>query len=116
MTDTSLEIEEYLKQISKIEESLDESLKKEDFDIFSKFLENRYEILKKLEQFKDNPSVKNMTDKILKKDKERSQIINNKIESLKENQLTVQSSKKAMKNGYLKVEESIARHRINKSG
>jgi len=109
-------IEEIISKINQKEKILDDSLKNDDFEAFSKSLEERFKLLKQLEPFKNEMTVKNVTESILKKDSERSKTIEDKMRKIKVDQFNVQTSKKAMKKGYLKIEESISRHKINKSG
>ncbi|KUK79980.1 MAG: Uncharacterized protein XD96_1724 [Petrotoga mobilis] len=109
-------LEEIISEINKKEKNLDDSLKNDDFQTFSKLLEERFELLKQLEPFKTETAVKNVIENILKKDSERSKNIEEKMQKIKVDQINVQVSKKAMKKGYLKIEESISRHKINKSG
>lgn len=109
-------LKEIINEINKKEKALDDSLKTDDFGTFSKLLEERFELLKQLEPFKTETSVKNIIENILKKDSERSKSIEEKMKKIKGDQFNVQVSKKAMKKGYLKVEESLSRHKINKSG
>ncbi|MDY6895292.1 MAG: hypothetical protein SVO01_07765 [Thermotogota bacterium] len=116
MNTPNIIIEEIISKINKKEETLDDSLKNDDFETFSKTLEERFELLKQLEPFKTETAVKNVIENILKKDSERSKSIEEKMRRIKGDQLNVQMSKKAMKKGYLKIEESISRHKINKSG
>jgi succinate dehydrogenase/fumarate reductase flavoprotein subunit len=116
MNTPNIIIEEIISKINKKEETLDDSLKNDDFETLSKTLEERFELLKQLEPFKTETAVKNVIENILKKDSERSKSIEEKMRKIKGDQFNVQMSKKAMKKGYLKIEESISRHKINKSG
>ncbi len=109
-------IEELISKINKKENTLDDSLENDNFEIFSKTLEERLELLKQLEPFKNELAVKNVLEKILKKDSERSKSIEEKMKKIKGDQFNVQVSKKAMKKGYLKIEESLSRHKINRGG
>ncbi|PNR97887.1 hypothetical protein X927_10400 [Petrotoga mexicana DSM 14811] len=116
MNTPNIPIEEIISKINKTEEILDGSLKNNDFETFSKTLEERFELLKQLEPFRTEITVKNIIENILKKDSERSKSIEKKMRKIKDDQFNVQVSKKAMKKGYLKIEESMSRHKINKSG
>jgi len=116
MNTPNIIIEEIISKINKKEETLDDLLKNDDFETLSKTLEERFELLKQLEPFKTETAVKNVIENILKKDSERSKSIEEKMRKIKGDQFNVQMSKKAMKKGYLKIEESISRHKINKSG
>lgn len=109
-------IEFLLSEIGNIENKLENLLKNSDFEGFSKSLEERYLLLKQLEYYKTDPRVLEVVNNILKKDSARHDLIIDQINKLKVNQLQIQKSKKAMKNGYLKVEEGMRRHNINKSG
>jgi len=116
MNTPNIIIEEIISKINKKEKILDDSLKNDDFETFSKTLEERFELLKQLEPFKTETAVKNTIENILKRDSERSKSIKEKMKKIKVDQFNVQVSKKAMKKGYLKIEESMSRHKINKSG
>ncbi|PNR92862.1 hypothetical protein [Petrotoga sp. 9PWA.NaAc.5.4] len=103
-------------KLEKIESKLDEYLNSNDFENFSKSLEFRFSLLKEIEVYKENPETQNIVQDILKKDLEREKRIKEQFEKIKIQQLNLQKSKNAMKTGYLKVEENMSRHKINKSG
>jgi hypothetical protein len=110
------EIESIISEIEKIENNLDDSIKNSDFEEFSKSLNKRYLLLQKLESYKTDLRVLEFVNNILKKDSIRQNLIEKQINELKDDQLQIQKSKKAMKNGYLRVDEEMRRHNINKSG
>ena len=103
-------------KLEKIESKLDEYLNSNDFEKFSKSLEFRFSLLKEIEAYKENPETQTIVQDILKKDLEREKRIKEQFEKIKIQQLNLQKSKNAMKTGYLKVEENMSRHKINKSG
>ncbi|HOB16199.1 MAG TPA: hypothetical protein PK894_01690 [Defluviitoga sp.] len=109
------ELEFIISEIEKIESVLDNLIKNSDFEELSKSLDRRYALLEQLEDYKTDPRVLTFVNDILEKDIHRHNLIKEQIEKLKNNQLEIQKSKKAMKNGYLKVEEEIRRHDIDKS-
>ena len=116
MSELNKELNLLLNELKNIENSLDESIEKDDFIKYNSIMDSRMRTFKKLENFLDSERVKKTLKNIIDKDEERRKIIEEKISKLKNDQMNIQRGKNAIKKGYYNVQEGLRRKKIDKSG
>lgn len=116
MSELNNEILKVINELELIEKKLDSDIEKEDFIHYNSLLESRMKTFKKMENFLENDNVKGILKNILEKDKKRTELINEKLNKLKGDQLNIQKGKNAIKKGYYNVQEGLRRKKIDKSG
>ncbi|BBE31406.1 hypothetical protein OSSY52_15470 [Tepiditoga spiralis] len=110
------ELDNIINELEKIEIKLDLFYKKGDFVSYNNALDFRFKLLKKLQIYNEEKRVKEIIQKIIKKDEIRKDGIKEKMNNIKKQQVNLQTGKRAIKNGYYNIQEGLRRKKIDKSG
>ncbi|WP_129409835.1 hypothetical protein [Marinitoga lauensis] len=116
MEENSEEIKNLIEDLNKIENLIDRIIVNGDFETLPKILDQRKKILEKMTNFSSNELIQNRIDKLLKIDEARINTIKNEMEKIKSQLKTTNIGKKAIKHGYMKIQEEFTRRKFNSNG
>ncbi|KAF2956104.1 hypothetical protein [Marinitoga sp. 38H-ov] len=105
-----------IENLDKIENLIDRIIYNGDFETLPKILDQRKSILEKMLIFSSSQLIQDRIDKLLEDDKKRIEIIKPEMEKIKQMLKTTNKGKIAIKNGYMKVQDEVAKRRFNSNG
>jgi lauroyl/myristoyl acyltransferase len=110
------DIKRLIEDLDKIENLIDRIIHNGDFETLPKILDQRKSILEKMVIFSSSQLIQDRVNKLLEDDKKRVEIIKPEMEKIRQLLKTTNRGKTAIKNGYMKVQDEVAKRRFNSNG
>ncbi|GAB6188268.1 hypothetical protein JCM30566_00070 [Marinitoga arctica] len=110
------EIQKIIESLDNIEKLIDRIIINEDFETLPKILDQRKKILEKMAIYSSSDLIQNRINKLLNDDKKRIIEIQNEMGKIKNQLKTANTGRRAIKNGYMKIQEEFSKRRFNSNG
>ncbi|OQY10073.1 MAG: hypothetical protein B6I29_02230 [Marinitoga sp. 4572_148] len=110
------DIQKLIENLNKIENLIDRIITNEDFETLPSILEERKKLLEKMVKYASSQSIQDRIDIMLKDDERRMNKMQTEMKKIKNQLKTTNTGKKAIKHGYMKIQEEFSRRRFNSNG